>query len=303
MNKNKIIIYRYHKDVEYCKIHLDHLKKLNPDYEIHGIFGGKKEEFNYFTENLAQLSSNYLIDNVPDEWKWKNFDFILSKWFIEKGKEINFNRLYVYEWDLFFAASIDELYGQLPNNAVVVSGLIKLNKIKDFWYWSSDAKRITEYHDFFNYMEKEYSYNKEPYACLCPGFSVSKDFLIEMEKIKLPDLLNDEARLPVYCQILGFQLYNSSFLNKWFALRDYFTFNCTNNQIKIKTIFKELKRSNGKRAFHPFRNFKDTNFYEFIMTHEYNTTNLIPCSIQESRITNAIFLYKMYRMLKKLIGK
>jgi len=303
MPDKNIVLYRYHKDVEYCKKHLNHLIRLNPHLEVHGIYGGKEEDYNYYTENLPQLKTNYLISDVPAEWKWKNFDFILQKWYKEKGNKIEFTRFYVYEWDLLFTLPIGTLYGQLPEDAVVFSGLIKLKKVQNYWYWSSYKERKTEFERLTQYLSEQYNFIKDLYACLCPGFSATKAFLEEMCQISLPDLSNDEVRLPMYCQLANYTAYNSHFLDRWFSFKEYFKFNCNRTLVKKELIFKDLNNKKGKRAFHPFQELNNKEIYTLLMENNFQTTKKWGSTRKESELLKAFTLYKLYRFIKQILGR
>ena len=211
----RIAVFRYHKDADICINRLELFKSFNPEVEVHGIYGGSEDEFDHYTTTLGQyLTSNYCLKGVPSEWKWKNFDFILQKWYADAGKEIEFDYLHLLEWDFIMFDSLENLYRDIPENGVGLTGLIPLEKIENQWYWTVNPERRKEWKRLMKSVEENFDYHHKPYGALCPGLSLPKNCLEKMERIRLPELLNDEVRLPLYAQISEYELYDTGFYRK-----------------------------------------------------------------------------------------
>jgi hypothetical protein len=248
-----IALFRYHRDLEVCKNRLQFFSRFNPGIKIHGLFGGDKSKFDKFTRELDLLSSNHLITDVPEEWKWKDFDFVLKKWYAEKGNQLEFRNLYLLEWDFILYGSVEKAYKEYPVDHVIFTGLRPLREIESKWYWTIHPPKKKEYEKLKTFLQEKHGFAKQLYGCMCPGLRVSKTFLDSMQEIDLPDYGNDELRFPIYAQLAGIDFSGNDFFKRWFSKRESKYFNCNSKEIKPKTIHKQLKKKRGRRAFHPVR--------------------------------------------------
>src|SRR5450759_351978 len=82
------------------------------------------------------------------------------------------------------------------------------------------------------------------------GLCLPKSFLEKYSAIEIPELGNDELRLPLFSQILGFKLYDTGLKKEWFDKKEEEFFNCYKFYISSSSITKELARPSGRRAFH-----------------------------------------------------
>lgn len=253
----KIALFRYHDHLDVCKNHLELFRKFNPDIPVYGVYGGKPEDFEKYTKELNILSGNYCLTELDQESKWKSFDYALKEWYRNAGRKINFEQLYLIEWDFILLESIDKVYKRIPVGSAGFSGLIKLKKIEKKWYWTGNAQRREEWIKLMNFVKEYYKYNSDPYGVLCPGFTVPRKYLEGLLDIQLPNLGNDELRFPIYAQLLNINMEDTRFYRKWFSKREWRYFNCNNKEISEKRMFRQFRWRWGRRAFHPFRNMID----------------------------------------------
>lgn len=100
-----------------------------------------------------------------------------------------------------------------------------------------------------------YGYSETPYGSLGPGFCFPKSFIDKFSKLRIPEYVHDELRLPLYGQILGFLFKDTGFYRKGFDKNEYNCFNCighNKHKILITTIINELNKPRGRRVFHPY---------------------------------------------------
>jgi len=250
--QKSIALFRYHDYPDICLNHLELFRKLNPGIEIHGIYGGKAEDADMF-HTFLKLDSNYLLQDVSNEWKWKNFDFALKRWYSEKGQYIPFDRVYLLEWDFIAFKPIHEIYKPLDENEIALSGLVPLKKIERKWHWTANEFRNWEWNTLKAHLVEKFQYNMQAMGCVGPGLSFSRKMLDAMMNIELPELGNDELRFPFYAQLAGFKMTDTGFFRKWFSRREFRYFNCNGFEIDNRYIEKSLKRKRGRRVFHPYR--------------------------------------------------
>jgi hypothetical protein len=247
-----IALFRYHKDAEVCANHLELFRKYNPEIEVHGVFGGEIKEYEEL-KTILNLSSDYFIKNISVENKWKSFDFVLKEWYANRGKHLNFDRVFLLEWDFIIFKPLTEVFPNLNSRQLAFSGLVPMKKIEHKWYWTKSEVRKPEWEALKVYVKDKYNYTEPDFACVCPGMNISREFLESMESTELPEYCNDEVRFPVYAGIGDFELMDTGFFKKWFSKREYRYFNCNGFDVQEKIIRRELKRNSGRRVFHPYR--------------------------------------------------
>ncbi len=251
----RIILYRYHDNLDFCKDRLSFIKKNNPTTPIYGLFGGKEEEYPVFNKELSVFfNGNYCIKGKSGIWKWKHSDLAFRLWFQDYGKDIKFTSIVVLEWDLLQFDSIANIYSHVSENQIGLTGLTLLKNIENEWYWTRNEQQKKEWHDLLHIAKTKFKYNKEPFGALCPGVCLPRNFLEKYSKIEIPELCHDELRIPLFGQILGFELIDNGFYKKWFSKKEWKYFNCNDYDIITKQIKKELRKKNGRRVFHPYRN-------------------------------------------------
>ncbi|HCC23155.1 TPA: hypothetical protein DF272_03180 [Candidatus Falkowbacteria bacterium] len=250
----KIVLFRYHKKPYVCSDRLRQLKNFNPGIKIFGLYGGEESEFPKYKKYLSPyLEHNYCIRNKPNSWKWKNSDLGIRLWYKNVGKNLEFDMLHVIEWDLLLFSSLNDLYKKIPNNCIGLTALNPLKNIKPTWTWVFKEPYKTQWEKLLKYAKDRFGYNKQSYASLGPGLCLPKNFLDKFSSIHVPDLSNDEVRLPLFGQIFGFRLFETGFYPKWSDPNIMKFFNCHGDEIPLNRIKKELKRKGGRKSFHPYR--------------------------------------------------
>jgi len=250
----RIILYRYHNNVDYCIDRLKMIKKYNPDILIYGLYGGEEKHYADFEKDLeCFLDGNYCIKNKSQFWKWKNSDLAYRLWYKDYGYKLSFDSLIVLEWDLIMFDSLDNIYKNIKEEQVGLTGLVPLRSIEKEWFWTRDPEQRSYWLELLTLVKNQFGFEGEPYGALCPGVSLPRKFLEAYTVIDPSELCHDELRLPLYAQALGFELVDTGFYKKWFSRKEWKYFNCNNKSITLKIIKRELKKDNGRRTFHPFR--------------------------------------------------
>jgi hypothetical protein len=250
--KKAIIIFRFHKDPFVCLNRLELLKLYNPDTPVYGIYGGSEENLHEFERVLSNcLDEIYVIKNRTSEWKWKNFDLVLREWYNDFGKYMDFDMAYTIEWDLLMFGSLEEIYVNVNDGEAGLTGIIPLSSVEKQWYWTQGTVG-TEYVRLMEFVRKHYQYTSTPLASSCPGFCFPKSFLSDYCTLYVPELCNDEIRIPLFAQILNCPIKDTDFFRDRFSADERKYFNCDNRSVAYRTIDNELK-INGRKVFHPFR--------------------------------------------------
>jgi hypothetical protein len=247
----RAILFRYHNiDPDICVERLTHLKMFNPGVKIYGLYGGDENLFHKYEVLTKQwIEHNYCVRGKEKRWKWLSSDLGARYWFETMGKEEAFDVLHIVEWDLLLLDSLENLYKNVPEGGMALSGLNSVSNLYGQWMWVS----IPEWTLLLSHVRKNYSYNKKPYGSLGPGTTVPRLFLENYSRYDVPDWCIDEVRFPLFGQLIGCSLHDTGFYRKWFDEEEDVFFNCINKYIQKDTIEAELRKEDGRRAFHPFR--------------------------------------------------
>ena len=251
----RIILFRFHTKPFVCANRLDLLNKYNPQVEIFGLYGGPEKNYPLIERSLRpHLKHIYCITGKIPFWKWKNGDLALKAWYEDFGRTISFDILHLIEWDLLFFDSLESIYKQIPEDGIGVASLVPVAEIEKDWVWINKEPFRTEFSKLLGYVKRTYGYHMDPYAIQGPGLCLPKKFLEIYSANNIPELCNDEIRIPLFSQVFGFSMYDARFCNKWPHRNKTETFHCQLfPEIHIKTIIKELENPSGRRVFHPFR--------------------------------------------------
>lgn len=254
----RVVLFRFHKKPLVCKNRINILKKFNPHMKIFGLFGGEDKYFEKIRKILRNdLEHIYLIKGKSAEWKWMHSDLAVRMWFSDYGRKLDFDILHIIEWDLLVFDSLKKVYSHIPDNALGLTGLTKLKNVESKWNWTSKEPWRSRWLKMLEFVKEEYGYNLEPYASLGPGTALPRKFLEMYLKVTVPELCNDELRLPLFAQILGYKLYDTGFYNKWLDKEEQKYFNSLPVELKNSDIKSELARPGGRRVFHPYRKIFD----------------------------------------------
>lgn len=247
-------LFRYHTNLPMCKNRLEFIKRLNPEINIYGLYGGAENDFPEYETHLKDyLDGNYCLRHKSNLWKWKNGDLAIRQWFIDFGNLLDFDKLYMMEWDLIMLKPLKKIYAHIPPENIGMTGLVPLESIEKKWFWTRDGLQATEWKNLKNHVEKKYNFSGPYFASVGPGLSLTKTFLEKYANIEIPEYCNDELRLPIFAKALGFDLKDTQFMGKWFSHKEKKYFNCNEHSVTLKTIIKELNKKNGRRIFHPVR--------------------------------------------------
>ena len=254
MKEKFIIIYRYHKDFELVLERVKLIKHIDPEISVYGIYGGTSERFPEANKKLKLVfEDNYLIKVEDGIWKWLHADITYQMWYNDVGKAIDFDYVAVLEWDLLFMEKIKNLFPNPSSDTLNMSGIIPMEKVSKFWFWSRPENQA-KYHTFKRKVEKHYDIQIQDYAMLGPGLCMPKSFLESMSKSVLFEAeVTDELKMPVWAQVFGFNFESNHFYRTWFSFFEQHFFNANIVDVRPETVQQQMKKRDGRRAFHPYR--------------------------------------------------
>ncbi len=248
----RIILFRFHQDLDVCKQRLEMLQNLNSSIPIYGLCGGSRAFLANAKRQLKNLCISIYCPAKRDAyWHWKNGDLAIRSWFREVGSLLDFDMLHVIEWDLLLTSPIDDLYRHVPKGSLGLSGVQKIAEVGRRWNWTTKETKREEYLALLKHVRRHYGYTKNPLCCFAPGMCLPKRFLVQYAKHRIPTLSNDEVRLPLYAQIFGFPITDTRLCSTLYKAEEFSLFNTDKVEVPLRAIAQELKNRNGQRAFHP----------------------------------------------------
>jgi hypothetical protein len=252
----RIIVFRFHKAPRVCRSRVALLHELNPGVPIYGLFGGERG-----LRGLGlRVGANALIglDGLyssagTGRWNWQHSDLVLAAWYRDVGFRIPFDIVHVIEWDLLLLESLESLYSAVPRGAVGLTALAPVSSLEREWTWLRREESRREWELLLARARAEWDYDGIPHGCLGPGPCFPRSFLEGYAAMNPPALCNDELRLPLFAQILGFPIVDTRLRGPWRGEREDPFFHFRSQEIELSAIHAELAKPDGWRAFHPVR--------------------------------------------------
>lgn len=249
----RIVVFRFHRDIFVCRNRLRLLRRFNPDTPIFGLFGGALTS----RPVLARARTRPLARHLEDLYllpgrSWADQDLAARHWFAERGHAVPFDVAHLIEWDVLLFGRIEDLYRRVAPTALGLTGLVPLQAISARWSWLTREQYRSELAELMAFLRAEYSFSGPPYACVGPGLSLPRSFLERYASVPVPELCHDELRLPTFASALGFELEDTGFFKRWFDQEEERFFNADRREIDEEVIRRELARPEGRRVFHPY---------------------------------------------------
>jgi len=293
----KAILFWFYQSPGICKNHLEIIRRYNPGIAIYGLYGGAVDEYLEYQSLLSDYLDDFYVFDQPksSSWKWHLGDLLITDWYTQRGKNLDWDTIIIVQWDMLIFGSIDELFAGLAKDEILLSGLRPVQEVEDAWGWTSatiNPNNREQYLNFLNYVRNKYNYSQEPLCCLFIVVCLPKSFLDKyaVSVIEEAELGFLEYRVPIYAQIFGTPFFtNHNFNPYWEVLptstNNMKTLNAKRIDVGILTIINNLLKSDGVKVFHPYR--KIFPFYK------WQYPSIFPILIRE-------VLEKMYRGMKVL---
>lgn len=231
-----IILFRFHKDVDICENRINNLNIKNPDIDIYGI--GEYVE-NYERLYKSGMEHIHTIEDKSSRWKWLNGDLVIKRWFNDYGHTINFDRLYLVEWDMLLTDKINNIYPELSDDTVGLTGYDK--NLNNQWF-NGRYDEINYIRQYFK-SNNNFNINNRINSIILPGLTVPKSFIELYNSFNIPKVGNDEIRISSVAEYSDYKIKPTELYNNKY-------FNCSNSEISNK----DIKKDNNIKAYHSTTN-------------------------------------------------
>jgi hypothetical protein len=257
LSPKRIVVFRFDRNPLVCRAHVAQMRRLNPRLQIHGLYGGphgyKRAAFRLAGRRVLDLDSLWLSPH-SGRWNWHHGDIALAMWYRDVGHRLEFDVLHYVEWDLLLLEPLEQFFASVPVEAVGLTALTPLSAVPDDWEWLRTPERRRQWEHLLAEVRKRRGYDQTPHACWGPGPCFPRAFIERYPALPHPEECPiEELRMPLFAQILGFELANTGLRRSWNDPAEDRFFNLNSVEIEPSTITAELARPDGRRAFHPVR--------------------------------------------------
>ncbi len=256
------ILFWCYKEPEVCADRVGLLRHHNPSTPIYVLYGGDIEGKDAMAKALNEFIDDFWhfdLDRMP-HWKWIQGDRLLARWYLKRGSKLpNWNHLFVVQWDMLVAASIDRLLHKMPENAAIFTGRLELKKVKEWWKWVRGPKnriRLALFRLRLLIIERYVgAIFTAPFICV----SAPRAYFHRLSRTPLGELGFVEYRCPTFAEAWGFTHWTTAQLAAW-RPKNPMTRDIPENRKIISAskrsvhpalIYAELQKPNGFRVFHP----------------------------------------------------
>lgn len=138
----------------------------------------RKAEIDVVRDALHRIGMKLYCDFTP--MGYFNQDLAILNWFSSEGKNLDFDFLVFFEYDMFATRTIESLYGRYTHYD---AGFVNYCEARPSWYWYRNPPGAKE--SILRWLKHR---NLKPvlYGGLFPGNMISRKVLTKLERMRLP---------------------------------------------------------------------------------------------------------------------
>lgn len=257
------VLFCFYNHFDVCAHRLCSLRRLNRRVRVYGLYGGplsqQEEAKSYLVPWLDDFYS--FPEERDSKWKWINFDCIIARWYRDRGRKLEWETVFIQQWDMLVIAPLQTLFPNLRPGEIFLSGYRPVKEIDDWWPWVKREKAIgkQEYEAFKEYIAETFGYRGEVLACLFIVACLPREFLDCYARRGPPEIGFLEYRLPTMAKIFGTAVCQDDRHRPWWASdpatqhapAQERTLNAVGAVVPLSVVVGEASSRTGKRIFHP----------------------------------------------------
>jgi hypothetical protein len=255
------ILFWFYRDVAVCQNRVRLLRRRNPGVPIYGLYGGpRQDEPRFATALRPHLDDFWTFPSERDrQWKWRNGDLMLSAWFTGRGESLDWDSIFVAQWDMVVVTSLAKLLPPLAVGDMLVSGIRPVREVEPWWQWTQGSAR-REYESFLSHVAARFGAVEDPMCCQFIGLVAPRSFLARYAGIDEPELGFLEYKVPIYAQAFSIPLVPDTCFRPWWpeepgtagAGRTASLVHAWATPVRLPVMLYESLRPGGRRVFHPY---------------------------------------------------
>lgn len=251
------ILFWWYKEPEICAGRLRLLRRLNPDLQIYGLYGGPILQGRDASPLASLLDDDWAFeeDRSP-EWKWHHGDVMLGAWYRERGTHLAWDVVAIMQWDLLALAPLRRFFGNVARDQIYLPGLRPLEEVEDCWWWARPhTPQRDELSRFRAMMAARYGFNGPYLACQFVMGLLPRRFLEEFVRNPEPELGFLEYKLPAFASHMGLRFLELPRLEVVWPMdlhtKGRVLLTAAKREIDDAVIANECLKPGGARLFHP----------------------------------------------------
>jgi len=255
------ILFWFYRDAALCRNRLRLLRRHNPGVPVYGLYGGPAAEAPHFADALGALLDDFWAfpDDRDEKWKWRNGDIMLSRWFAARGEGLQWDSVFLAQWDLVVVAPLRRLLPPMAVGDMLISGVRPVREVEAWWMWTSGEAR-PEYDAFLAHVAADVGPVDDPLCCQFIGMVAPRSFMARYAGIDKPELGFLEYKMPVYAQVFGVPLVPDTCFRPFWpedpvtagAGRADMLVHAWQTPVRLPVMVLESWRPHGRRVFHPY---------------------------------------------------
>ena len=255
------ILFWFYRDVVVCQNRLRLLRRRNPGVPIFGLYGGPRGDEQRFRTELGPLLDDFwAFPGERDEsYKWRNGDVMLSRWFTGRGDTLQWDSVFLAQWDLVVVSPLKKLLPPMAVGDMLISGVRPIREVESWWQWMRGDARV-EYDEFLTHVTARFGPVDDPMCCQFIGLVAPRAFMAQYAGIDAPELGFLEYKIPIYAQAFGISLVPDTCFRPWWpeepgtshATRTESLVHAWRTPVRLPVMLYESKRPHGRRIFHPY---------------------------------------------------
>ena len=255
------ILFWFYRDTAVCQNRLRLLRRRNPQTPIYGVYGGPRQDASSFAAATRSLLDDFwpFPDDRDQQWKWRNGDIMLGRWFTDRGEGLEWDSVFLAQWDLVVVSPLADLLPPLGVGDMLISGVRPVREVESWWQWVRGAAR-QEYEAFLSHVSSRVGPVEDPMCCQFIGLVAPRSFMKRYATIDEPELGFLEYKIPVYAQVFGIPIVPDTCFRPWWpeepatsrATRTQSLVHAWGTPVRLPVMMYESKRPHGRRIFHPY---------------------------------------------------
>ncbi|MEE7479145.1 class I SAM-dependent methyltransferase [Methylobacterium hispanicum] len=215
------VLFWFYHEPEICAARLRHLRALNPDTPIYGLFGGSLSDAAAIAAQLGTLLDDlYVYGEERDPvWKHRHGDQLIAAWHRDRGRQLVWDTLVVVQWDMLVLRPLAELFGSLRTGEALFSGFRPAAEVADWWGWLNprNPERVVDRDAFQNYLRDRQGYEGPLWCCLFIVVCLPRIFLDRYVEAGHPEIGFLEYKIPTLARAFGIPIREDHPFKPWWA--------------------------------------------------------------------------------------
>lgn len=257
------VLFWFYKKHGVCAQRLRGLREMNPTARIYGLYGGPGPG----VEEAGAKLSRYLDDLYvfPEQrsaaWKWRNGDQLIARWYRDRGRYLEWETVFVMQWDMLPLAPLGELFHTLEPGQLLLSGFRPIAEVESWWPWvgGKNPLKQKEFESFKEFLSIRFGYEGPLFACLFVVVCFPRSFLQRYSQESIPETGFLEYKIPTLARVFGTPICLDHPYEPWWAANPLTgslpphkrILNGVGKEVPTSVILREFSRPNGARLFHP----------------------------------------------------